>query len=504
MEADMREMSLFHIFQRNARNQREALAVKTGPRRLTFGALHDRAASLAAGLAGAGVAPGDRIAVLALNHPDCFTVLGAAALLGAVVVPLNWRLAVEEIGYILADARPAALIADSHHREMVERLAAQGEIPALRLGFDGPLPGGRGLEDLLAAPREMTPAAGDAPFCLIYTAAVGGRPRGATLSHANFIYSNLQTVATLGLGSADTYLNMLPLFHITGMNLALAVMHAGGANAVMERFDPAQVVQQVRAEGVTLLGSFPPILSRLLEQLGPSGNELETLRHVVGLDQPDTIRAFQSRTGSTFWILYGQTETSGFVTFAPFDDRPGSAGRQGLLSIFRVVDESGRDTPVGESGEIVVRGPLVFQGYWGQDALNRQTFRDGWHHTGDLGRVDADGFLWFGGRLPEKELIKPGGENVYPAEVEQVIRTHPAVAEVAVIGVPDPEFGEGVKAVCALKPGQALTARELIDFVGARIARYKKPRYVEFVEALPRAAGGGVDRAAVKQRYGAP
>ncbi len=499
----MRDLSLYHVFQRNARNQRDTVALKSESLRLTFGELHHRAASLAAGLAAAGIAPGDRIAVLADNHPDFFTVFGAAALLGAVVVPLNWRLSAEEIGFILSDARPRLMISDRHHRETVGRLAAAGHMPALHLVFEDRPDGGRPLADLLIPPAKMTPAAGDAPFCLIYTAAVGGRPRGAILSQTNLIASNLQTIATMGLGSADIYLNMLPLFHITGMNLALAVMHAGGANVVMARFDAAQALQRVREEGVTVLGSFPPILGRLMEQLGAEGRELASVRHVVGLDHPDTIRAFQDRTASTFWTLYGQTETSGFVTFGPFNQCPGSAGRQAMLSVFAVVDDLGREVPIGTNGEIVVQGPLVFQGYWGQEALNRRTFREGWHHTGDLGRVDADGFLWFGGRLPEKELIKPGGENVYPAEVEQVIRTHPAVAEVAVIGVPDEEFGEGVKAVCVLRSGETLTARALIEFVGARIARYKKPRHVEFVAALPTSADGAVDRVAVKRLYGA-
>lgn len=498
----MRELSLFTIFQRNARNQGATVALKTNSQRLTFGELHHRAASLAAGLAAARMAPGDRIAVLADNHPDFFTVFGAAALLGAVVVPLNWRLSNEEIGFILSDARPRVMISDSQHRETVHQLAASGHVPALHLVFDDQPDGGRPLADLLTPPVEMAPAAGNAPFCLIYTAAVGGKPRGAILSQANVICSNLQTIATLGLGEADTYLNMLPLFHITGMNLALAVMHAGGANVVMERFEAGLALRRAREEGVTVLGSFPPILGRLMEQMGPEGSALASVRHVVGLDHPDTIRAFQERTGSTFWTLYGQTETSGFVTLAPFNQRPGSAGRQGMLAVMAVVDEHGREVPTDTNGEIVVQGPLVFQGYWGQEALNQRTFRDGWHHTGDLGRVDADGFLWFGGRMPEKELIKPGGENVYPTEVEQVIRSHPAVAEVAVIGVPDAEFGEGVKAVCVLRTGEDLTAQALIDFVGARIARYKKPRYVQFVAALPTSADGAVDRAAVKQRYG--
>jgi long-chain acyl-CoA synthetase len=200
-------------------------------------------------------------------------------------------------------------------------------------------------------------------------------------------------------------------------------------------------------------------------------------------------------------MLYGQTETSGFVTFSPASDKFGTAGQQSLLSIFTIVDENDNEVPVGETGEIVVRGPLVFQGYWQQDEVNRHTFRNNWHHTGDWGQVDEEGYLIFKGRKPEKELIKPGGENVYPVEVETVILQHPDVESVSVIGVPDPKFGEGIKAICVLKPNTNLDANTLIQFVGSRIARYKKPGYVEFVSELPM-SDGKIDRQKVKELYG--
>jgi long-chain acyl-CoA synthetase len=173
-----------------------------------------------------------------------------------------------------------------------------------------------------------------------------------------------------------------------------------------------------------------------------------------------------------------------------------------------IADEFGDMMPhrvpiaAGKPGEILVRGPLVFEGYWGEEELTKHTLREGWHHTGDIGRLDEEGFLWFVGRKTEKELIKPGGENVYPAEVEKVVLEHPAVSEVSVIGVPDPKFGEGIKAVCVLKPEARLSAQELIDFVAGRIARYKKPNYVEFVDALPRKEDGSIDRVKVKEMHG--
>ncbi len=190
------------------------------------------------------------------------------------------------------------------------------------------------------------------------------------------------------------------------------------------------------------------------------------------------------------------------ATMGRYNDRPGSAGKTISLADVRLVDDHDQPVKIGEIGEITVKGPMVFKGYWGLPEDNAHTFRDGWHHTGDLGRFDSDGFLFYAGRKAEKELIKPGGENVYPAEVEKVILLHPAVAKTVVIGVPDPKWKEGIKAICILKKGQALESKELIGFVGERIASYKKPQYVEFTEEFPLTKDGIPDRAKIKELYG--
>ena len=494
----MRDLNLYDLFNRNGALYGDRPALVDAEGRLTFRELQNAVDRLAAILTGQGIQAGDRLAIIGYNSRTYVYLLGAAARLGAILVPLNWRLTTEELQFILEDAEPAFLFFDAPHAAVATQLTAGGRptIPAVDMEtlMENPPPDqGRSVGE---APG------GDAPYCIIYTAAMGGTPRGAVLSHANFVYSNLQTIATLKLDDRDTYLNMLPLFHITGLNLALSVMHAGGKNAIIERFDARQALQWIEEAQVSVLGSFPPILSNLMEELDQRPWELSSLKHVLGLDQPDTIAAFEQRAACTFWTLYGQTETSGFVTLAPVGENPGSAGRQGLLTHYRIVDDDDQEVAVGTPGEIVVRGPLVFQGFWRQDEYNRQLFRNGWHHTGDLGHLDQNGYLWFGGRKPEKELIKPGGENVYPAEVEAVIQKHEAVAEVSVIGVPDPKFGEGIKAVCVLKADKSLTAEELSEFVASRIARYKKPRYVQFVTELPKTAGGDIDRAQVKSLYG--
>ena len=494
----MRSFSIYDMYRRNACLYRDRTAVFAGGLRLSFEALLRDSNAFAASLAGRGIGKGDRVALLAMNDHRFFTVFGAVSAIGAIVVPLNWRLSDEEIAFILADSGARVLIADGNHTEKAETLASiAGGIQTI---FWNP-PNGRNPDmDAMVADVLLveTPLSEDDPFCLFYTAAVDGRPRGAVLSHGNIICGNMETAATMGLTSQDAYLNMLPMFHMTGMNLALSVMHVGGKNVVIEKFDANLVLLETEREQVSVWGSFPPMLARLTEAATKGDRNLSSLRHVLGLDSPDNIRSFEEQTGAVFWILYGQTETSGLVSLSPAMERPGSAGRVGLLTTVRLVDDAGKDVVPGEVGEITVRGPLVFQGFWNQPELSEKIFSGGWHHTGDIGRLDEDGFLWFKGRKPEKELIQPGGYNVYPAEVEAVVIEHPDVREVSVIGVPDPKFGEGIKAVCVLSEGSTLTPEDLMAFVASRIARYKKPRYVEFVDALPKKADGAIDREQVK------
>lgn len=499
----LRSFSIYDVFQRNADLFATDTALVCGQRRISFAELRARVDRLAGGLAAEGVGKGDRVAILGLNSHRFFYLFGAAAALGAVVVPINWRLATDEIRFILADAAPKITLLDAAHAPRVQALAAAGAPTGRLFGFDAAVAGLPAMDGLQAEPAPAPAALGsDDPFLIIYTAAVDGRPRGAVLSHGNLVSANLQTAVTMGLTRQDAFLNMLPLFHITDLNLALAVMHVGGKNVVVEKFDAPQTLALTAAEKISVLGSFPPILSRLLDEMASGEYDLSSLRHVKGIDNPETIERFQALTGGTFWILYGQSETTGSVTLGPALERPGSAGRQLPMVRMRLVDGADRPVAAGQKGEIAVQGPLVFQGFWRQPVLDHSSFRNGWHHTGDLGRLDSDGYLWFEGRKPEKELIKPGGENVYPAEVESVILEHPAVAEVVVIGVPDPQFGEGIKAVCVLKPGAELGADALADFVASKIARYKKPRYVAFTAALPKDAAGQVDRAQVKALYG--
>ncbi|MCU0605516.1 MAG: AMP-binding protein, partial [Desulfobacterales bacterium] len=292
------------------------------------------------------------------------------------------------------------------------------------------------------------------------------------------------------------------LFHVGGLFMATMSFHAGALNVNMSKFDAAQAVALIAEKKITVMFDFAPILGSILEQQSRCGKDIRSLRHVIGLESPETIEAYQRQTGGTFYCMYGQTETSAIATFGCYNDRPGSAGRTIPAADVKLVDDRDCAVAVGEVGEIAVKGPMVFSGYWNLPEDTSHAFRGGWHHTGDLGRFDEEGYLFYAGRKPEKELIKPGGENVYPAEVEKAILEHPAVEKTVVFGVPDPKWKEGIKAVCQLKPGQTLTARDLARFVGERIASYKKPQYVEFVAEMPLLADGAPDRAKVKDAYG--
>ena len=506
---ELRSFTVYDIFKRNARVFKNRIAIQSEERRITFGELYDWVNAVAGWLVFEGIRPGDRIAVLTKNRPEFFILAGAIAAAGAIMVPINFRLSADEIGYNLADTEPVAIFVDPDYEKTVSALCPA--CPSLRkwVTFG---PGGGEFEpfDSLFSGRPVNAAdrGGDDPYIIMHTAAVQGKPRGAILSHHNLVACSIQAIGALGLTHHDSYLNILPLFHIAGWMAALTVMHAGGRNLVVAKYDPKAAGKMIDREGVTFIGNFPPILTQLLDAQAAGDCTLASLRNVIGVELPATVQRFEALGTGRFCLAYGQTETMGLTCICLNAERPGSAGRPGVLVDLIIAGERDREVKAGKPGEILVRGPLVFQGYWGEEELTKHTLREGWHHTGDIGRLDEEGFLWFVGRKAEKELIKTGGENVYPAEVEKVVLEHPAVLEVCVIGVPDPKFGEGIKAVCVLKPMgtrcgiMSPSAQELIDFVAGRIARYKKPNYVLFVDSLPRKEDGSIDRAKVKELHG--
>ena len=496
--------TLYDMLLRNAAQFGGRPAVIHEQAEVNFREFLARVDALAAGLATLPIRKGERICILAQNHPGYLDLYGACAKLGILAYPINWRLTADEVLRIVERAEPSMMVVDAATQPAVADWPASTDIS--HWYTFGSIPSGpfAAFDTLYAdsGPDEAPgPVAGDDPFAVISTAAVDVIPRGAVLTHNNLMAANLQTMVCMGLTASDCNLLALPLFHIAALGAALATMHAGGANVLTARFDATQAVRLIDTHNVTYLTSFPPVLGSILDAAEAADSRLPSLKHVAGLEGAEVIGRLQANTQAQFWTGYGQTETSGFITLQRAVERPGAAGRVAPLCRVRLVDEYDREVPVGTAGEILARGFVVFQGYYAQQEETDYTFRGGWHHTGDVGRFDGDGFLHYVGRRPEKELIKPGGENVYPAEVETVIMEIPGVNAVCVFGVPDAQWGEAIKAVVESSDG-GLSANQVIDHVAGRIARYKRPKWVVFTDALPKTDAHEVDREAVKSRWG--
>src|SRR6266446_2175842 len=501
---DVQAFTVYDMISRGASVHGDAPAVIQDDRPLSFREFKDRADALAGGLAVLGIGKGERICILAQNDLAYLDLYGACARQGIVAYPINWRLTAEEVERVLERAAPRMMVVDASTLNVVEGWPQRKPAVAHWYRF-GETAGGcfQAFASLYREGATAPPAevGGDDTFAVISTAAVDVIPRGAALSHANIVTANLTAMAAFGTTAADRYLLALPLFHVTALGTALVHLHAGAANVMVSRYDAEEAVRLIDRHRITHVSDFPPVLASLLDAAAKLGSRLPSLKHVSGLGAPPTIQRLHEETRAQFWTGFGQSETSGFVSLQRVADRPGAAGKPIPVCEVKLVDDYDREVPVGTPGEIVVRGPLVFQGYFGQPDVTAYTLRNGWHHTGDVGRFDADGYLYYVKRKPEKELIKPGGENVYPAEVETVIMQLPGVSGVCVYGIPDPRWGEAIKAVVEVQTGR-YTAPQVSDFVASKIARFKRPHAVAFTDALPRTAEGAVDREAVKATWG--
>ncbi len=500
------DFTFYDLIVRNAicHGNRPAWYEADADKTMTYLQVKEMVDDLACGLLATGIKHGDRIGILGKNSLEYFLLYGAAASLGATLLPINWRLSAEEIEYNLKDCEPEALFVDPEYQNLVQ--SVKDRLPFIKNYYN--LSSGSGDFQAFGTLTDNTGTFEAADVCaddnlvIIHTAAVQGRPRGAVLSHGNLLCACLHLNHFFHLTDNDVHLNFLPLFHVGGLFMAASGYMAGALNVNMSKFDAQRSVELIETKKVTIFFDFSPILASILDQQEKTGRDIKSVRAVMGLDTPETIEKYQRVTGGTFYTIYGQTETTGIATMGKYNDRPGSAGKVVPLGEIRLVDDYDRPVPAGQVGEITMKGPLVFKGYWNLPEDTAHTFRDDRHHTGDMGRFDKDGFLWYASRKAEKELIKPGGENVYPVEVEKAILQHPAIESVVVFGVPDPKWKEGIKAVCRLKSGKHLEARELIRFVGDRIASYKKPHYVEFISDFPFLEDGSPDRGKIKDLYG--
>lgn len=500
----LHDYGIYQVIKRNARVLGDKIALISDDQRINYREFLEKVDRLARGLTDVGLKKGDRIGILALNSLEYVYLYGAAAKIGAIALPINWRLNPQEVEFVISDGSPKIIFIGSEFQDMmrpliskfgfIEKWYAMGQTTGDFKAFSELMENGGVCPDFGFS--------SDDAYLITHTAAVTGKPRGAILSQRCLIISSLQFMYWWHLTRQDCNLCILPFFHFGGFGISLSVLQAGGVNIILPKFDANLAVKHIQKDKVSILVEFPPILATLLDQAKEGNYDLSSLRVVVGLDQPETIKRFQEMTRGTFWAFYGQTETSGLISLSSYSEKFGSAGVPGFVAEIEIMDECGNILGTDKTGEIVVRGPTVFNGYWNLKKDNEYTFRHGWHHTGDIGSFDSEGYLWYKGRKTEKELIKPGGENVYPAEVEKVILEHPLINEVTVIGVPDKQRGEAIKAICVLKEKGELSENELIEFVAARIARFKKPKYVVFVSGLPKTEEGVIDRERVKIEYG--
>lgn len=480
-------------------------AVVEGLKRTTYAELDGRVTRLAHGLRGLGISAGDRVATCCLNCSEFIEVLFATARIGAMLVPLNWRLAPRELEYQLADSGARALFVAPEQRALVAELRT--DIPAERQMIFGPLYEALLAESSAAPIPETEQARFTDPHLILYTAGTTGRPKGAMLTHANSFWNAVNMTAPVGITSFDTTITTLPMFHSGGIGLyTVPMIHLGGRVIVIRAFEPERLLALVREYDVRLLFGVPAIWLELLERPDFDKEHLPSLTFCVSGGAPHPMAIINGVTdrGFTFLQGYGLTETAPGGTLMPIADarrKAATAGKPALHVELRVVADDGRACEPDEIGEVQFKGPNVFAGYWGRPDATAEVFTpDGWFRTGDLGRQDDEGFLTLVDR--KKDMVITGGENVYSAEVEDVLFAHPAVAEAAIIGIPDPKWGESVFAVVVLRPGAHASADDLITHSRSHLAKYKAPKGVAFVEALPRNAAGKVLKRELRERFG--
>ncbi|HEX2316724.1 MAG TPA: long-chain fatty acid--CoA ligase [Thermomonospora sp.] len=483
---------------RRARKTPGRVAVVHDTTRLTYAELHRRVCALANGLRDLGVRPGDRVAYLGPNHPAFLETFFAAGMLGAVFVPLNMRLAAPELAYCLDDSGAGVLVhAPEHDAVAAEAAGARRRLPLT------------GYEDLIAAsPAEPIdePVGLDDPCLIMYTSGTTGRPKGAVLTHGNITWNSVNVLIDVDLAADEVMLVVAPLFHTAGLNMTcLPTLLKGGTVILMSAFDPAAVLETIEAHRVTYMFGVPVMFDAMAACPAWPSADLSSLR---GLNcggapvPPATIRVYQER-GLAFSQGYGMTEAAPGVLYLAKEDSARKAGTAGVPHFFtdvRVVDPDLRDVGPGEKGEILVSGPNVMRGYWGRPGETARAMTSGWFRSGDVATVDEDGFVAVVDRV--KDMIISGGENIYPAEVEAALLEHPGVAECAVIGVPDERWGEVGRAVVVPAPGARPDEADLLTFLGARLAKYKIPKYVVFAEDLPRNPTGKILKNRLRERHG--
>lgn len=511
-----RRMSHGEQLARQARKTPERVAFKCEGRSLSFAELDSRVTRLANALRSRGVQQNDRIGVLMTNRLEVVESYLAGCRLGAIVVPVNFRLVGDEVSYILQDSEAAALIVDAGLAELAGKVRSQVEVSVCLVtggAEEAAGPGAESYEAALATAGEAPPLVDVAetdPAFIMYTSGTTGRPKGAVLSHFNLIMNTFNMMLTMGItGEDEVWLSGLPLFHIGGLNGILPYLMTGGTSIILPsgQFDAAQVVDLLESERVTGCYFVPTQWQAICAVTGIKDRKLSLRRISWGASvaPPSVLQAMADTfPGVPNYNAFGQTEMSSVTCVLKGEDaiaKMGSVGTPIVNVEARIVDDDMNDVPQGEVGEIVYRGPTVLQEYWRKPEATAEAFSGGWFHSGDLCRMDEDGFIYVVDR--KKDMIISGGENIYCAEVEAVIDAHPKVKEVALIGVPHDKWVETPRAVIVpADPADPPSEEEIIAFAKERLASYKKPTSVVIVDELPRNASGKVLKTVLRQTYG--
>jgi acyl-CoA synthetase (AMP-forming)/AMP-acid ligase II len=484
-------------------------------RTFTFAEQAARMCRLANALLEMGVRKQERVAILSRNCSEYVEVFGAGELTGFITVNLNCRLSTRELAAICQDCQPSVLIFAEEFAASASEIAAEVSSIRIRIALQGGASGIPNYEDVLASASAEFPAVQSKPTdiaYIMYTSGTTGGSKGVMISHAAMVEATRMLSHECGVLSSDKALIVMPLFHLGGkieqMNFSLM-----GAQIVLKaNFDPVDIAETMARERVTAAHFAPVMIQRILDELDTKPYDFSALRcvHYASAPMPvPLLRRAIARLGPIFTQVYGMTECLACTVLKAHchvldgseDDRRrlGSAGQPLLGNTIRILRDDGTECAPGEIGEIVVHSATVMNGYWNKSTLTAEIVRDGWMYTQDLGFIDSGGYVYVVDR--KKDMIISGGENIYSWEVEEVLRGHPDVAEVAVIAVPDPQWGEAVKACVQLRTGSKTTEAALIDYTRERIASYKKPRSIDFLDALPRLFNGKIDKKALRAPY---
>lgn len=507
-------MNIGHILRRNAEEKSNKEGIIFENFRFSYGEFNSRVNRLANSLLHMGVKKGDRAAILNFNCSQYLEVYFAAAKLGIILVTLNYRLIGKELEYILNDAKPSILFLGEEFIETVKTI--KGSIPYIEkfvIISEKKINNMLNYEEMILKSSDKEPLVEvnlEDDQLIIYTSGTTGYPKGALITHSNTFWTCFnQLLLFRDLNENDSTLVVSPLYHCGAQNdFTMPILQLGGKLVILKRVDPNKIVEVIQNEKITTALLLPTVLHMVFQLPNLEEYDLSSLRYVMtgGAPLPKiTIENFYRRMGYHINQVFGLTEGTALTTILGPEDahrKPGSAGKPLFYVDLKIVNDEGREVPRGRIGEIIQKGPTVMKGYWNNPKATGETIRNGWLYTGDLGYLDEEGFIYIVDR--KKDMIISGEENIYPAEIEQVLYTHPKIKEVAVIGVPDDKWGESVKALVVCKPGEKLTEDEVIAYAKQHLASYKKPKYVEFIDEIPRNPSMKVLKNVLREKYGKP